>query len=205
NADRLSVCSVDAGLPSPLRIVCGAPNVAAGIVVPCALVDAELPGGLKIRNTSVRGIESQGMLCSAKELGLAEDASGLMLLEPAAIIGENLRKALDLDDTVFTLKLTPNRADCLSLIGIARDVSAITAAPLHLPSPPHVATTGKPTRGVRIEDRAACPRFCARVIGGIDPRAPTPLWMKTRIERSGIRSISAVVDITNYVMLEGGQ
>src|SRR5579862_6143748 len=205
NADRLTACSVDAGLASPLRIVCGAPNVAAGLVVPCALVGAQLPGGLRIRKTEVRGVDSEGMLCSAKELGLADDASGLLLLDPTIAIGTDLREALDLDDVVFTLKLTPNRADCLSLVGIARDVSAITSAPLRLPPVSPVVATAKPTRGVRIEDAAACPRFCARVISGIDARAPTPGWMKERIERSGVRSISAVVDITNYVMLEQGQ
>jgi len=205
NADRLRVCAVDAGTGSPLRIVCGAPNAAAGMKVPCALVGAQLPGGFAIEQAAVRGIVSQGMLCSAKELGIDDDASGLLALAADAPVGANLREALALDDTLITLKLTPNRADCLSLLGIARDVTAITGAPLIPPAfaPTPVTTTAR--RAVRVEDAVACPRFASRTIEGIDPTAPTPAWMKERIERSGIRSISAVVDITNYVMLELGQ
>lgn len=205
NADRLTVCRVDAGASAPLSIVCGAPNVVAGATVPCALAGAELPGGGRITKSSMRGVESQGMLCSASELGISDDASGLLLLDPGLAIGTDLREALDLDDTLLTLKLTPNRADCLSIIGIARDVSAITAAPMTLPPRAEVRTTTSTTREARIESPLACPRFCARVIEGIDARASTPQWMKRRLERSGIRPISAVVDITNYVMLEMGQ
>jgi phenylalanyl-tRNA synthetase beta chain len=205
NAERLTVCSVDAGLGAPLSIVCGAPNVVPGIVVPCALAGAELPGGMVIRNAAVRGVESQGMLCSAAELGIADDASGLLLLDGNATIGTDLRQALDLDDSLLTLKLTPNRADCLSLAGIARDVGAITASPVTPPPHAQVTSTTTTTRGVRVEAPLACPRFCARVLDGIDARAPTPGWMKQRLERSGIRPISAVVDVTNYVMLELGQ
>ena len=206
NADRLSVCSVDAGLDRSLTIVCGAPNVVAGIAVPCALVGACLPGELVIRRATVRGVESQGMLCSAKELGLSDEASGLLVLDVDVPIGTDLRSALDLDDTIFTLKLTPNRADCLSIVGLAREVSAITATATTPPAPVRVtAATRKPTRGVHVSDAAACPRFCGRVVSGINARVATPVWMKQRLERSGIRSISAVVDITNYVMLELGQ
>src|SRR5436309_950194 len=204
-ADRLTVCQVDVGSGSPLAIVCGAPNVAPGITAPCALVGAKLPGDLVIDKTAMRGVQSQGMLCSAKELGLADDASGLLLLEPDLKPGTDLREALDLDDPLLTLKLTPNRADCLSLLGIAREVAAITASPLRPPPLTPAAVKTKTSRKVRVEDALACPRFCGRVIEGIDPRAPSPEWMRRRLERSGIRSISAVVDVTNYVMLELGQ
>jgi phenylalanyl-tRNA synthetase beta chain len=205
NADRLRVCQVDAGQTSTLQIVCGAPNAAAGMIVACALEGAALPGGLAIKRTSVRGVESQGMLCSAKELGLSDDASGLIALSPEHKAGTDLRAAIELDDALITLKLTPNRADCLSVAGIARDVAAITGVPATLPECTPVRSTIDARRNVRIEDFDACPRFAARIIDGIDATAATPEWMKARLERSGIRSISAVVDITNYVMLELGQ
>ncbi|HEY8623607.1 MAG TPA: phenylalanine--tRNA ligase subunit beta, partial [Casimicrobiaceae bacterium] len=205
NADRLTVCRVDAGSGDPLSIVCGAPNVATEMVVPCALVGATLPAGLEIRQTAMRGVESQGMLCSASELGISDDRAGLLVLDSHIPVGTDVRQALDLDDFVFTLKLTPNRADCLSVLGLAREVAAITASPLRYSWPPKFDATSKSTRGVRVEDPQACPRFCGRVIDGIDATAPTPMWMKQRLERSGIRSISAVVDVTNYVMLKLGQ
>jgi phenylalanyl-tRNA synthetase beta chain len=205
DADRLRVCTVDAGGNGHLQIVCGAPNAAAGMLVPCALEGATLPGGLAIKRATMRGVESRGMLCSAKELGIDDDASGLLALDASLVPGTNLREALALDDTLITLKLTPNRADCLSLAGIARDVAAITGAPLKMIDVPVTPITFQGSRAVRVEDQQACPRFVARLIDGIDPKAPTPAWMKQRIERSGIRSISSVVDITNYVMLELGQ
>jgi phenylalanyl-tRNA synthetase beta chain len=205
NADRLTVCKVDAGEKAPLSIVCGAPNAAPGITVPCALPGATLPGGLAIKKTAMRGVESEGMLCSPAELGLSDDASGLALLDPPLEPGADLRVALDLDDTLLTLKLTPNRADCLCVVGVAREVAAITGAPLTPPPSKPVAIESQALRKVRVEDRVACPRFCGRLIQGIDPKAPTPDWMKRRLERSGIRAISAVVDVTNYVMLELGQ
>ena len=205
DADRLRVCSVDAGGSEKLQIVCGAPNAAAGMTVPCALEGATLPGGLAITRATMRGVESRGMLCSAKELGLDDDASGLMVLDSSLAPGTSLRDALALDDTLITLKLTPNRADCLSLAGIAREVAAITGAPFRLPDPMPTPVTFKGSRTLRVVDEQACPRFVARLIDGIDPKAPTPPWIKQRIERSGIRAISAVVDITNYVMLELGQ
>ena len=204
NADRLRVCAVDAGA-APLSIVCGAPNAAAGMTVPCALEGASLPGGLSIRRTSVRGVESQGMLCSAKELGLADDASGLLALDGELAPGADLRLALGLDDAILTLKLTPNRADCLSMLGVARDVAALTGEALNVPEAAPVAVTSEARREVRVEEPEGCPRFGGRVIEGIDARRPTPAWMRTRLERAGIRSISAVVDVTNYVMLELGQ
>ncbi len=205
NADRLRVCTVDAGAGAPLTIVCGAPNAAAGMKVPCARVGAMLPGGMEIRKATMRGVESSGMLCSAKELGIDEDASGLLALSPDAPVGASLRDALALDDTLITLKLTPNRADCLSMLGIARDVAAVTGAPLRAPTVAALPATSTKRRHVMVKDHGGCPRFASRTIEGIDPRAPTPAWMKERLERSGIRSISAVVDVTNYVMLELGQ
>lgn len=205
NADRLRICTVDAGTGSLLPIVCGAPNAAAGMKVPCAMIGAELPGGFAIRKASVRGVDSYGMLCSAQELGIDDDASGLLALPADAQVGADLRDALALDDTLITLKLTPNRADCLSLVGIARDVAAATGAKLTLPAITAVPPTSDAQRRVRVEDGAGCPRFVSRTIEGIDAKAPAPTWMKERLERSGIRSISAVVDVTNYVMLEQGQ
>jgi len=166
---------------------------------------AMLPGGEAVHRTTIRGVESQGMLCSARELGLSDDAAGLVALPTDAVPGQDARAALSLDDAQITIKLTPNRPDCLSIVGIAREVSAITTAPLALPPHRAAPVTSTSTRGVRVEDAEACPRFAARIIEGIDARAPTPAWMKERIERSGVRSISAVVDITNYVMLELGQ
>ncbi|MCC7216273.1 MAG: phenylalanine--tRNA ligase subunit beta [Burkholderiales bacterium] len=205
NADRLRVCTVDVGAAAPLTVVCGAPNAAAGMLAPCAREGAALPGGLVIERATMRGVESHGMLCSAKELGIADDASGLLALDPSLAPGTPLRDALALDDTLITLKITPNRADCLALAGIAREVAAITGAPLALPVPAAVPVAFAGTRPVRVDAPEACPRFVARLIDGIDAKAPTPAWMKQRLERSGIRSISAVVDITNYVMIEMGQ
>ncbi|GAB2180425.1 phenylalanine--tRNA ligase subunit beta [Denitratisoma sp. agr-D3] len=205
DADRLSLCQVDAGEHGTLQIVCGAPNVAAGLKVPCALVGAQLPGDFQIKKAKVRGIESFGMLCSAKELGIADEASGLLVLPEDAPVGQSIRQYLDLDDTLITIKLTPNRADCLSLSGIAREVAALTGAPLTLPEVAPVAPAITDTRTVALEAGVACPRYCGRVVKGVNAAAPTPDWMKQRLERCGIRSISAVVDVTNYVMLELGQ
>jgi phenylalanyl-tRNA synthetase beta chain len=204
-AERLRVCRVDVGAAEPLQIVCGAPNAAVGMHVPCALEGAVLPGGASIRRTTMRGVESQGMLCSARELRLSDEASGLLALSGDATPGDDLRAALALDDALITIKLTPNRPDCLSVTGIAREVAAITGAALKLPAVAAVLVTSERTRAIRIEDENACPRFAGRVVEGIDPRAPTPAWMRQRIERSGLRAISAIVDITNYVMLELGQ
>jgi len=204
DADRLRVCTVDVGGRS-LRIVCGAPNAAVDMVVPTALEGATLPGGQAIARATMRGVESHGMLCSAKELGIADDASGLMPLPLHAKAGTSVRELLALDDALIEIKLTPNRPDCLSLVGIAREVAAITGAPLSFPGVDAPAVTSEAMRAVRVEDFAACPRFAGRLIEGIDARAPTPDWMKERLERSGLRSISAVVDVTNYVMLELGQ
>ena len=204
DADKLKLCSVDVGEASPLQIVCGAPNVAAGMKVPCARVGAKLPG-IEIRKAKVRGIESSGMLCSARELGLSDDHGGLLPLAADAKVGEDIRRHLDLDDHLITLKLTPNRADCLSLLGIARELSALTGAPLRAPEVKPVAAAVADTRQVVLDAPASCPRYCGRIVRGVNANASTPEWMKRRIERSGIRSISFLVDVTNYVMLELGQ
>jgi len=204
DADKLKLCQVAVGQNAPLQIVCGASNVAVGLKVPCALVGAKLPG-LEISQAKVRGIESFGMLCSSRELGITEEASGLMILPEDAPVGAPIREYLGLDDQLLTLKLTPNRADCLSLTGIAREVSALTATALTLPDISPVTATHDQQREVVLDAVQACPRYCGRIITGIDATRATPEWMKQRIERSGLRCISALVDITNYVMLELGQ
>ena len=205
NADKLTVCEVDAGTGTTLEIVCGAPNVAAGIRVPCALEGAVLPGDFRIKRTTMRGVESQGMLCSARELGLSEDHSGLLVLDADAPVGQDIRAALELDDRKLTIKLTPNRADCLSVVGIAREVAAITGAALTLPSFAPVQARIQDRLAVKVDAPDLCGRFSGRVIRGVDAKAPTPDWMKQRLERSGQRPISALVDISNYVMLELGR
>lgn len=204
DADKLKLCSVDTGEHGILQIVCGAPNAAAGMVVPCALVGAKLLG-IEIKKAKVRGVESFGMLCSARELGLSDDHGGLLPLPADAPIGLNIRTYLNLDDNLITLKLTPNRADCLSLTGIAREVAALTGAPLTLPAVEPVAAVHDETRGVVLNAPAACPRYCGRIVRGVNAKAETPGWIKQRIERCGVRAISALVDVTNYVMLELGQ
>ncbi len=203
NADKLSVCRVDAG-GAPLQIVCGAPNVRAGMKAPLARIGAKLPG-LEIGAAKMRGVESQGMLCSARELGLSQDHSGLLELDAAAPVGADVRAALELDDHVITLKLTPNRADCLSVLGVAREVAALTGAGLAGHEVPPVAASNDARHPVRITDAEGCGRFAGRVIRNVDAAAPTPEWMKRRLERAGQRSISALVDVTNYVMLELGR
>jgi len=208
DADRLRVCKVDIGAGGdPLQIVCGAPNVAAGMIAPCATEGAVLPGGFKIKRAKMRGVESQGMLCSAKELGIAEDAEGLLALPESlsAALGKDLRHALGLDAKVMTLKLTPNRADCLSMVGVAREVSALTGSPMMLPNWPKISAAIGDRIPVKIEAPDLCGRFSGRVIKGVNAKAPTPDWMRTRLEQAGQRSISALVDISNYVMLEFGR
>lgn len=204
NADKLRVCRVDAGQDEPLQIVCGAPNAAAGMKVPCALVGAQLPG-LQIKAAKLRGVESFGMLCSARELGVSDEQGGLLALPAEAPVGEDVRQYLGLDDVCFTIKLTPNRADCLSLLGIAREVSALTRTPFHPPIIAAVPPVHDGQRPIVLDAPDACPRYCGRVVSGVNAKAPTPEWMVRRLARSGIRSISALVDITNYVMLELGQ
>lgn len=211
DADKLNVCQVDAGTGATLNIVCGAPNVAPGIKVPVALVGAQLPpaeeGGapFAIKLSKLRGVESQGMLCSARELKLSEDHSGLLILPEDTPIGQDIREALNLDDTVFEIKLTPNKADCLSVFGIARETAAITGAPLKAPQFKAAEVKLADTLPVRVCSPDLCGRFSGRVIRGVNARAKTPQWMVARLERSGQRSISALVDISNYVMLELGR
>jgi phenylalanyl-tRNA synthetase beta chain len=205
NADRLKVCQVDAGAAAARTIVCGAPNVAAGLLVPCALPGAVLPGNVAITESTVRGVRSEGMLCSAKELGLAEDSSGLMLLDASLQPGTDVRVALGLDTPVFEIKLTPNRGDCLSVLGVARELAALAALPLVSPRIAPVAATIDECLPVRVVADDLCGRFTGRVVRGLDARAATPAWMKRRLEQAGQRSVSALVDISNYVMLELGQ
>lgn len=204
NADKLRVCEVDAGAGALLQIVCGAPNVVAGMRVPCAKVGAKLPG-LEIKQAKLRGVESNGMLCSARELGLSDDHGGLLALAADAPIGQSIRQYLDLDDVYLTLKMTPNRGDCLSMIGIARDLAAITGAALKIPAITSIANTDEAQRSISISAPKACGRFVGRVISHLNARAATPEWMKRRLERAGFRSIAPLVDITNYLTLERGR
>jgi phenylalanyl-tRNA synthetase beta chain len=211
NADKLALCTVDAGRAgeAPLAIVCGAPNVRAGMRVALAQVGARLPaeGGApgEIRATKVRGIESQGMLCSARELGLSDDHSGILDLPADAPLGRDLREVLALEDQVFDIKLTPNRADCLSVLGVAREVAALTGTPLAAPRIERVAPRSDARLPVRVLAPDLCGRFSGRVIRDVNAQAATPEWMKQRLARAGQRPISALVDISNYVMLELGR
>ncbi|WP_049622023.1 phenylalanine--tRNA ligase subunit beta [Frateuria defendens] len=204
-ADRLQVCKVDAGQGEPLQIVCGAPNARVGIKVPLATVGATLPGGIAIKAAKLRGVESFGMLCSAKELGLDADASGLLELPADAPVGRPLADYLGLPDASIELKLTPNRPDCLGLLGLAHDVAALFGSAVKAPAPPSIAVESAARRGIRLEAGKDAPRYLGRIVEGIDPAARTPLWLAERLRRAGLRPVSAVVDITNYVMLELGQ
>jgi phenylalanyl-tRNA synthetase beta chain len=202
-ADRLSVCRVGTGSES-LQVVCGAPNVRAGMRVACARVGARLPA-MAVEKTLIRGVESFGMLCSARELGLGDDHAGILGLEADAVPGTDLRAWLELEDWRLTLKLTPNRGDCLSLLGLAREVAALTGRPFASAEPANVPAAIADERPIRLEAGAACPRYCGRVISAVNAQASTPAWMRRRLERCGLRPISAIVDVTNYVMLELGQ
>ena len=205
NSDHLHVCQVNAGTGELIQIVCGAPNVRAGVRVPCAMVGAELPGGFKIKKAKLRGVPSNGMLCSARELGVSEDHDGLWLLPEDAPIGEDIRKYAHLDDVVVDLNVTPNRGDALSLTGIAREVHAVTGAELKLPEIHEAAVTTDAAHAEKIEASDLCARYTSRVITGLNAKAKTPEWMAERLERCGQRPISALVDISNYVLLELGR
>ncbi len=210
DADRLRVCQVDVGQGSLLNIVCGAPNARVGIKIPCAMVGAELPPGedgkpFKIKVGKLRGVESQGMLCSAKELKIADDHGGLLELPSDAPLGLNIREYLQLDDTLLTLKLTPNLAHCLSVYGIARELSALTGAPLKAPSFSAVPASNHDQLPVKISAPDLCGRFSGRVVRGVNTQAQTPEWMVDRLARCGQRSVSPLVDISNYVMFELGR
>ncbi|AEL07642.1 phenylalanine--tRNA ligase subunit beta [Xanthomonas campestris pv. raphani] len=203
-ADRLQVCSVDAGQGELLQIVCGAPNARAGLVAPLALVGAQI-GELTIKAAKLRGVASNGMLCSAKELGLDSDASGLFELPDDAPVGQALAEYLGLPDASIEIKLTPNRADCFSVRGIAFDVAAACASEVVAFDAAAVAPVSTRTLAVELNAGSEAPRYCGRVIEGIDPAATTPVWMAERLRRSGVRPVSLLVDITQYVMLELGQ
>ncbi len=214
NADRLRVCQVDVGQGDLLNIVCGAPNARVGIKVPCALVGAELPPAddekgdgqpFKIKLGKLRGVESQGMLCSARELHLSDDHGGLLELPADLPLGQNIRQALDLDDTVFTLKLTPNLGHALSVYGVARELSALTGAPLVTPEFPSVSVGTDDVLPVKVSAPDLCGRFSGRVIREVNTQAQTPAWMVDRLARCGQRSVSPLVDISNYVMFEFGR
>mgnify|MGYP003347316881 CR=1 FL=1 len=211
NADKLSLTTVDVGGEQLLQIVCGAPNARAGIKIPCALVGAQLPpseeGGkpFAIKLGKLRGVESQGMLCSGNELGFGQETEGILELPEDAPVGQNIREYLQLDDTLFVIKLTPNKADCLSVLGVAREVAAITGAKLCQPTVNAVATVTDARLPVQIESPDLCGRFAGRVIQGVDAKAKTPAWMVRCLESAGQRSVSALVDISNYVMLAMGQ
>ncbi len=205
DADKLRVCRVSLGEGEPLQVVCGAPNVAVGGKYPLAPVGSTLPGELKIKKSKLRGVESFGMLCSARELGLSEDAQGLMDLPAAAQPGQSLVDALGLDDSVIEIDLTPNRGDCLGLEGIAREVGTLTQTPVTLLEIPAVTPGCKDSFPIEVQAPAACPRYLGRVIRAVNGAAQTPSWMQQRLTRSGIRSLGPLVDVTNYVLLELGQ
>ena len=210
NADRLRVCQVDVGQGSWLNIVCGAPNARVGIRVPCALVGAELPPGedgqpFVIKVGKLRGVESQGMLCSARELRIADDHGGLLELAADAPLGQDIRQHLNLDDTLMTLKLTPNLAHCLSVYGIAREVSALTGTPLKAPTFSALAPNTSDKLAVKIHAPDLCGRFSGRIVKGVNTQVATPQWMVDRLARCGQRSVSPLVDISNYVMFELGR
>ena len=204
DADKLRVCQVSNGAET-FQVVCGAPNVRPGLKIPFAMIGAELPGDFKIKKAKLRGVESNGMLCSQAELQVGEGNDGLMELPADAPVGEDFRVYLDLEDASIEVDLTPNRGDCLSLAGLAREVGALYAAEVKRPVVAAVAAVHDEVRPVEVLAPAACPRYLGRVIRNVDLSRPTPLWMVERLRRADVRSIDAAVDITNYVMLELGQ
>ena len=204
DADRLQRLKVNIGAAEPLQIVCGASNARVGIKAPCALVGAVLPG-FEIKQAKVRGVESFGMMCSEKELGLAAESAGILELPADAPVGQDIREFLGLNDQLFTLKLTPNRSDCLSLVGIAREVAALTGAKLSLPNAETIKSSITDSKAVSVVDKEACAIYSGRLVKGVNAKVTAPAWMVRRLARSGLHSISAIVDITNYVLLELGQ
>ena len=204
-ADRLSLCDVDDGGSQTYRVVCGAANVRTGMRSAFARVGARLPDGSKIRKSRIRGEPSQGMLCSARELGLGEEADGILELDSDAPLGADLVEWLGLDDAVVELGLTPNRGDCLCIAGIAREIAVanrVVMRPLERsPMPPHVDDV----LPIALDAPRGCPRYVGRIVRGIDPGARSPVWLTERLRRCGVRPLSAVVDVTNYIMLELGQ
>ena len=204
DADKLRVCQVSNGAET-FQVVCGAPNVRPGLKIPFAMIGAELPGDFKIKKAKLRGVESNGMLCSQAELQVGEGNDGLMELPADAPVGQDIRVYLNLEDASIEVDLTPNRGDCLSLAGLAREVGALYAAPVSRPVVAVVPAVHDEVRSVEVLAPAACPRYLGRVIRNVDLSRPTPLWMVERLRRADVRSIDAAVDITNYVMLELGQ
>ncbi len=205
DADSLKLCSVNIAANAQLQIVCGAPNAEAGLTVAVATTGAKLPNGTQIKSSQIRGVASEGMLCSAAELGLSDDSEGLLVLSPQAPVGKSLDTYLGLQDTVIEIDLTPNRGDCLSLRGVAREVAVANRMPVERPFAETPAVEGLDVVSVSIQDESACPVYAGRVITGIDTGARSPDWLRERLRRGGIRPISPLVDITNYVMLELGQ
>ena len=204
DADRLNVCQVNIGKKELLQIVCGAPNARLGIKVPCAMVGAKLPE-FDIKKAKLRGVESHGMLCSANEIGLSDDSEGLHELNESLEVGESIKDALSLKDTIYELSLTPNRADCLSIIGVAREISALTQLPLKPEIIYQIESKFTSTQIVKIEDSESCPRYCGREIKGIDNTKKLPDLILNYLQSAGIKSINPVVDITNFVLHEMGQ
>ncbi len=204
-ADKLQVCRLRTGGAAPVQIVCGAPNARAGLKSALAEIGATLPDEVHIKAARLRGVDSQGMLASPKELGLGEGANGILELPADAPVGTSLRDYLKLDEPVLDLNVTPNRGDAMSILGIAREVAALSGAALTGPAISARAPAHREQVVVTLEAPAACPRFAGCVVRGLDNRAATPLWMRERLRRAGVRSISPVVDVTNYVMLELGQ
>jgi len=204
DADRLRICLVDPGSDEPVEVVCGAPNARPGLLAPLAMPGAELPGGT-VKRAEVRGVASEGMLCSAKELDLGDQADGLMELDADAYPGQRLDAYLHLDDTIIEIELTANRGDCLSILGIAREISVLTGAALTHPGLPTMDAQSDAGIGISLESPERCPRYVGRVVDGINVRVRTPCWMSERLRRCGVRPVSPVVDITNYVMLATGQ
>ncbi|MBK5970330.1 MULTISPECIES: phenylalanine--tRNA ligase subunit beta [Thiorhodovibrio] len=205
DAAKLRLCRVDAGQGEPLQIICGAANVAAEQHVPVAVIGARLPGDFKIKKAKLRGVESFGMICSASELGLAESSDGILVLPPEAPVGEDFRAWMGLNDHSIELDLTPDRGDCLCLAGVAREVGVINRVPLTAPQCDPVPPTSEEHWPLEVSATAACPHYVCRLVRDINPDARTPLWMRERLRRSGLRPISPVVDVTNYVLLELGQ
>ncbi len=206
DADKLNVCTVNDGSEAPVQVVCGAANVEVGQKIPFAQVGGVLPGDFKIKKAKLRGVESRGMICSASELGLEEDTSpGILVLPESAPVGVDFREFMHLDDMTIEVDLTPNRGDCLSIKGLAREVGVLNRLALSAPEIEPVSAEIDDTFSVSVEAPEKCPRYVGRVIKGVNVKAETPLWMVERLRRSGIRSIDPVVDITNYVMLELGQ